>query len=307
MTSSLQPNIHLQPNTQQKQAEALVVRLDRMNFEAACELPSTGSKQVNSSKKTTRISGSETSASTSSNEENSRKQPQTSSRPQPQPQPQPQQRQQQEELRDAVDHELVELKLPKLGDQMKSILPEVKKQEPVPDTIIITNKDYIDGDDDDDDDDDDVDNCSLISGLTLPQEIVLLRTIAETHHHQKQQRKKKKQTNTKTKNKVSSKSTTSIPSTSRRRPTTDAGDFQPNRAQNMEIRLIINGQLVRGTYSGSLSHTAPRRPNGVGVIKFDNGDMYIGDVKDGNLHGQGTFINGDTVLRGEFEHNLFEV
>jgi hypothetical protein len=287
MTSSLQPNI------QQKQAESLVVRLDKMNFEAACELPS--NKEVNSSKKT-RISGSETSASTCSNEENSRKQPQTSSRPQPQ------QRQQKEELRDAMDHELEELKLPKLEDQLKRILPEVKKQELVPDTIIITSKDYIDGDDDDD-----IDNCSLISGLTLPQEIVLLRTIADTHHHQKQQRKKKKQTKTKTKNKVSSKSTTSNPSTRRRRPTTDAGDFQPNRAQDMEIRLIINGQPVRGTYSGALSHTAPRRPNGVGVIKFDNGDMYMGDVKDGNIHGLGTFIIGDTVLRGEFEFNLFVV
>ena len=218
---------------------------------------------------------------------------------------------QQERLREALDKELDELNLPNLEDQAKRIPRKAKNLDWVPDSIVITNRDY--------DEEDELDNCSLISGLTLPQEITLLRQIADKHYHtQKKQEKTKSKSNksTKTRNKVASSQISfkpadiDIPNAPRRRnsrPTTDAGDLKPDRAQNMDIEIVINGRTLTGCYSGALSHSTPRRPNGAGIIKFDNGDMYMGDMKDGQMHGHGTLVNGGTVLRGEFEHNMFVV
>jgi hypothetical protein len=145
--------------------------------------------------------------------------------------------------------ELEEFKMPAFQQNVSA-----KKEELIPDTIMITNREG---------NNDDLDNCSLISGLTLTQESIHLKNNESTHHHQKKYKSKK------AKNKVD-------PTSSRRgqrRPTTDAGDCQPDRAQDMTIKIIMNGKLVTGTYSGSLTKTAPRKPNGAGVIKFDNGDM----------------------------------
>eukprot|EP00526_Cylindrotheca_closterium_P011204 CAMPEP_0113645322 /NCGR_PEP_ID=MMETSP0017_2-20120614/23882_1 /TAXON_ID=2856 /ORGANISM="Cylindrotheca closterium" /LENGTH=389 /DNA_ID=CAMNT_0000557037 /DNA_START=1 /DNA_END=1170 /DNA_ORIENTATION=+ /assembly_acc=CAM_ASM_000147 len=258
---------------------------------------------------------------------------------------------QERRLREALDKELDALDLPKLEEQVKRIPRKAKNLDWVPDSIIITNRDRYDYDDDDESD-----NCSLISGLSLPQEISLLRQIADKHHHHTQQNKakerksssssssnnnnnKKKQHNNKTSssssirktrnkvasNQISSKSAAAAvvhnivaaphPPPPRRRnsrPTTDAGDLKPDRAQNMEIEIKMNGKTIKGSYSGALSHNIgqqqqSRKPNGAGIIKFDNGDMYMGDMKDGQMHGHGTLVHGDTVLRGEFEHNMFVV
>ena len=57
-------------------------------------------------------------------------------------------------------------------------------------------------------------------------------------------------------------------------------------------------------------------PNGVGIIRFTNRDMYMGEMLNGEMHGQGTYIfasndsdppslQQSAVLRGEFVHNLF--
>jgi hypothetical protein len=42
--------------------------------------------------------------------------------------------------------------------------------------------------------------------------------------------------------------------------------------------------------------------HGLGEIKFDNGDLYQGQTKDGLLHGRGrlTFSNG-SIYQGEFK------
>lgn len=276
----------LQTNMQQQEQvdEALVDRLDKMNVQVSTQKNPPKEASPGTTSKIIRTSESETSASTQSNEEKT-------SPHQPQ-----QQHQHQEELREAIDKEVEELKLPKTEHQLRK-QRIADRNELIPDTIVVTSKDC------DDDDDDDLDNCSLISGLTLPQEIVLLRTIADTTRKTKKTKTKKIETSVKkkkTKNKVQT-------TTKKRRPTIDEGDVQPNRAQDMEINIVMNGQVLRGSYSGALSHSAPRKPNGVGVIKFDNGDMYMGDVKDGQIHGQGTLVNGDTVLRGDFEHNMFVV
>lgn len=259
----------------------------------------------------------ETSATTSTNEEKIEKleklapSKEQESR-QPQTTAQVQEKRQQERLREALDKELDDLDLPKLEDQVKRIPRKGKNLDWVPDSIVITNKDY--------DDDDESDNCSLISGLSLPQEISLLRQIADKHHHTQKKEKKssssshKKKTSRKTRNKVASSQiasksadVTAPPRRRNSRPTTDAGDLKPDRAQNLEIEVAMNGQTLKGSYSGALSQTVPRKPNGAGIIKFDNGDMYMGDMKDGQMHGHGTLVNGDTVLRGEFEHNMFVV
>eukprot|EP00980_Cylindrotheca_fusiformis_P008370 scaffold1767_cov71-Cylindrotheca_fusiformis.AAC.2 len=223
------------------------------------------------------------------------------------------QQQQLDEFREAIDHELKQLNLPNIEHQLKNNRKLMLKERNalIPTTIVVNIKD------DDNENDDDIDNCSLVSGLTLPQEIVLLRTIADNSKKAKAMKSKNKTSSSsssssnsmKARNKVSSKDHGTNRSSShrrQRRPTTDQGDLQPNRAHDLEIQLILNGQLMKGTYSGALSHGAPpRKPNGVGVIKFDNGDMYMGDVQNGKLHGNGTLVNGDTVLRGEFENNLF--
>ncbi|CAJ1927356.1 unnamed protein product [Cylindrotheca closterium] len=263
-------------------------------------------------------SDAETLASTSSNEEKREKLAATESR---QPQAaQLKEKRQQERLREALDKELDDLDLPKLEDQVKQIPRKGKNLDWVPDSIVITNKDY-------DSDDDESDNCSLISGLTLPQEISLLRQIADKHHHT-HSRQSRTSSRTKEKSKSSSKGSKSSRKTRNKvaasqissksadiashgkrksRPTTDAGDLKPDRAQNMEIEIKMNGQIQKGSYSGALSQTVPRLPYGAGIIKFDNGDMYMGDMMDGQMHGHGTLVNGDTVLRGEFEHNMFVV
>ena len=43
--------------------------------------------------------------------------------------------------------------------------------------------------------------------------------------------------------------------------------------------------------------------NGKGKIKYENGDVYEGEFKDGELDGQGKFIsaNGKLIYEGEFK------
>ena len=162
-------------------------------------------------------------------------------------------------------------------------------QEYIPETINISHVDDADQEDD---------TLSTISGLTLPQEAFDVLSAPpkkqeekdnignKTRHHQK-----------KVKNKVQTIG-------KKRAGTVDLGDDPLNRAQALRIVVVRNTERLAGTYSGALS---PRnsKPFGVGVIKFDNGDMYMGDMKDGNMHGHGTLVSRGMVLRGEFQENLF--
>jgi hypothetical protein len=74
----------------------------------------------------------------------------------------------------------------------------------------------------------------------------------------------------------------------------------PKRVRRMKVS--ING--LDGAYTGPLGSNG--LPNGTGTIRFKNGDTYLGDLRDGQLHGKGAMYFGDkdkTTLRGQFESN----
>lgn len=66
------------------------------------------------------------------------------------------------------------------------------------------------------------------------------------------------------------------------------------------IEVIIAGSL--GLYSGP---TIDGIPNGVGSIRFSNGDIYLGRVMDGKIHGKGTMYTKAGLSRGRFENDVF--
>ena len=81
----------------------------------------------------------------------------------------------------------------------------------------------------------------------------------------------------------------------------------PEEADGAGTLVEIPWSCAKATYSGSIQRG---KPNGMGVIKFDNEtkDMYIGEMLYGKMHGKGTLTyGGDTVLRGEFFENLYVV
>jgi hypothetical protein len=75
----------------------------------------------------------------------------------------------------------------------------------------------------------------------------------------------------------------------------------PTRARRMKVSM--NG--LDGAYTGPLSSSG--LPNGTGTIRFKNGDTYLGDLRDGKLHGKGAMYFGakdKTTIRGKFENNV---
>jgi hypothetical protein len=76
------------------------------------------------------------------------------------------------------------------------------------------------------------------------------------------------------------------------------------RARGMALAFTIGRRSERGWYSGFLKGDIP---SGTGVIRFQNGDLYMGDMKNGEMHGKGTLVSQDEVLQGDFEHNLYVV
>jgi len=66
------------------------------------------------------------------------------------------------------------------------------------------------------------------------------------------------------------------------------------------IEVIIAGSV--GLYSGSAIDGVP---SGVGSIRFSNGDIYLGQVMDGKVHGKGTLYTKAGLSRGRFENNVF--
>ena len=109
------------------------------------------------------------------------------------------------------------------------------------------------------------------------------------------------------------------------------------RTKGMFITLDIGAYLESGWYSGSVflehhkccddehydggdddnSGTHAFIPDGVGIIRFCNNDLYIGEIKYGKMHGKGTLVfdskdetndnDSEGVLRGDFVDNLFVV
>lgn len=75
----------------------------------------------------------------------------------------------------------------------------------------------------------------------------------------------------------------------------------PNIARRMKI--CIDG--MEGAYTGPLGSNG--LPNGTGTIRFKNRDTYLGDLRDGKLHGKGAMYYGardKTTVRGMFENNV---
>jgi hypothetical protein len=78
------------------------------------------------------------------------------------------------------------------------------------------------------------------------------------------------------------------------------------RTRGLQITLHIGGQAEKGLYSGELDDQGC--PSGMGMIKFDNNDLYIGEIEQGKMHGKGSLMFSNAVLlRGEFQENLFVV
>ena len=83
--------------------------------------------------------------------------------------------------------------------------------------------------------------------------------------------------------------------------------------QDMEISYTTIDRetfLHAGSYSGPLNEKG--KMNGNGVFWFDNGDLYLGQFADGDLHGVGALslskLNQEgkpVILKGYFEHNQF--
>jgi hypothetical protein len=57
-----------------------------------------------------------------------------------------------------------------------------------------------------------------------------------------------------------------------------------------------------GEYIG---HVVDGQPDGVGTVRFPNGKTYLGEVKNGKLHGRGTLYCKSGVSRGRFQDNVF--
>jgi hypothetical protein len=77
--------------------------------------------------------------------------------------------------------------------------------------------------------------------------------------------------------------------------------IEPKSARRMEIK--IGG--LEGQYNGPLWNSLP---HGTGIIRFRNGDTYLGELVDGEMHGNGTLYHRSKdsgIARGHFEHNVF--
>jgi MORN repeat len=84
----------------------------------------------------------------------------------------------------------------------------------------------------------------------------------------------------------------------------------PIRARNRVVALTAaDGTTRRAVYSGDVSTGG--EPNGCGVLRFSSGDLYMGQVHNGQMHGQGTFVvnrkaqRAPEVLKGTFERNVY--
>jgi hypothetical protein len=68
----------------------------------------------------------------------------------------------------------------------------------------------------------------------------------------------------------------------------------------------VNGRLEEASYTGPISDGIP---NGTGIVRFKNGDTYLGEIVNGEMHGKGTLYYHQSrelgMQRGQFEHNVF--
>jgi hypothetical protein len=102
----------------------------------------------------------------------------------------------------------------------------------------------------------------------------------------------------------------------------DQGDVHPGRVKNMPLQIefplqnntmenhyYFSPQWLHSSSTVQASYTGPLRqglPYGIAILRFGNGDMYMGEVVWGEMHGQGTYrTKRGQVWRGLFDHNAF--
>jgi len=77
-------------------------------------------------------------------------------------------------------------------------------------------------------------------------------------------------------------------------------------ANGMELELTASdGSKRRATYTGTVENG---KANGMGVMLFETGDMYVGQVVNNEMHGQGTYSfkrKSKKSLEGTFVHNVY--
>jgi hypothetical protein len=86
----------------------------------------------------------------------------------------------------------------------------------------------------------------------------------------------------------------------------EKGEIYGDRARGIQWQVTIRGIPFDGTYNGSLKDGVPEGP---GVLRFHNRDLYIGDFTNGSMHGEGALFCRKqakvVVLRGRFDSNEF--
>ena len=189
----------------------------------------------------------------------------------------------QDEIQDVLRH----LSVPDLVEHLKAIRLHSTDIN-IPQTIIL------------DDDMLEEDLKSLVSRVTLPEELCL-RTL-RNRIRMECQRRRRNQTLIQDDEKSFTYTSWKPLQPESRGP--DEGDTRPDRVRDMYICLRIGGKVEEGRYSGGIIRG---RAYGKGIVRFQNGGIYIGEMKNGRIHGAGTLKMNDTVLRGDFERNRFVI
>lgn len=90
----------------------------------------------------------------------------------------------------------------------------------------------------------------------------------------------------------------------------ELGQIRGLRARSVDFSMYLNDAktLLKGKYSGRI-RSETGLPHGLGVFRFDNRDLYVGEFDNGLFHGEGMLLtrrNHNLIkLRGNFLHNCF--
>lgn len=200
-------------------------------------------------------------------------------------------------LRAQLEREIRDMTLQQLVQQLQA----VRSSKEVPQTIEFEGQDE--------------DLRSVVSKLTMPEEISSLAgDMARRRHlssmpcqYQNIRNSSQRQRN------LVGRSTVKRMNSIRKHPPLPLpknAQRDPNKAFGMEVEMDLNDRTLQGLYSGGLD--ANGLPSGMGVVKFENNDLYIGDFWNGKMHGHGTLMfDGElgtgAVLKGDFEHNKYVI
>eukprot|EP00542_Grammatophora_oceanica_P018952 CAMPEP_0194049456 /NCGR_PEP_ID=MMETSP0009_2-20130614/30687_1 /TAXON_ID=210454 /ORGANISM="Grammatophora oceanica, Strain CCMP 410" /LENGTH=351 /DNA_ID=CAMNT_0038695619 /DNA_START=87 /DNA_END=1142 /DNA_ORIENTATION=+ len=85
----------------------------------------------------------------------------------------------------------------------------------------------------------------------------------------------------------------------------DKAAYAVHNVENLDWTIDQAGELRDGLYTGPVD--SMNKPNGKqGRMRFDNGDMFVGDFQSGDMHGTGrfTWTTSGHVYEGQFWHNM---